>query len=76
VSLSPMVLAEIDDAEAAATARIIAKVKRIVYEDVIWDQIILKEPIHRWSTAIPLLRKSQSSTFRSDSPYARHHSHT
>lgn len=37
-----MDLAEIDDAEAAATARIIAKVKRIVYEDVIWDQIILE----------------------------------
>ncbi|KAG2039435.1 hypothetical protein BDR03DRAFT_951912 [Suillus americanus] len=34
--------AEIDDAKAAATARTVAKAKRIVCEDVRWNQINLK----------------------------------
>ncbi|KAG2340285.1 hypothetical protein BDR05DRAFT_950555 [Suillus weaverae] len=37
-----MGVAEIDDAKTATTARTIAQEKRIVYEDVIWDQINLK----------------------------------
>jgi hypothetical protein len=41
-ALSSRGLAEIDDAKAAATARIIAEEKRMVYEDMIWDQIIIE----------------------------------
>jgi hypothetical protein len=41
-------VAEVDDAKAATTARAIAEEKRIVSEDVIWDQILLKKIVRRW----------------------------
>jgi hypothetical protein len=42
-----MGLAEIDDAKAATTARTIAEEKRIVSEDVIQDQMLLKKNVRR-----------------------------
>lgn len=36
-------VAEIDGVKAATTTRTIVEEKRIVSEDVIWDQICLKE---------------------------------
>jgi hypothetical protein len=42
-----MGVAETDDTKAATTARAIAEEKRIVSEDVIWDQMPLKKFVRR-----------------------------
>lgn len=42
-SLESASVAEIDGVKAATTTRTIVEEKRIVSEDVIWDQICLKE---------------------------------
>lgn len=38
-------VAEIDDANAVTTARTVMKVKRILSEDVIWDQNLKEEDV-------------------------------
>ncbi|KAG2755802.1 hypothetical protein P692DRAFT_201782433, partial [Suillus brevipes Sb2] len=45
--LLSMGLAEIDDAKAPTTARTIAEEQRIVSEDVIQDQMLLKKNVRR-----------------------------
>jgi hypothetical protein len=42
-----MGVAEIDDAKAATTTRTVAEEKRILSEDVIWNQMLLKKNVRR-----------------------------